>query len=506
MPGELEVVHVPEESLLRSVRWVATSELEDPTPFLLGGELLLTAGIVLAGASRPAIAAYVERLVRAGVTALGLGVSPVHDAVPAGLGEACLGHALPLLRIPESIPFVAVTRKFAGMLEAESDRAAQDLLRVNRRMLRAVLSTSPERELLAVLARELNAWVVLTDDDGRVAASAGQQAVPREQLRPLQHRILAGKGPRVEVTGFEAPRAAHVVGHPLRNERDINLGTLVLGSDTGFTPPQTTAISLAVGLLEVLLRQRSVGNFGPSRLATALLLDRAALMQDPVDTGRTLARLLAQSMAGTERNPMRIVQGSHREQRSLPWPPPAPEELQELIQLRRLLDTRLVDLTDYGFAAITRSAVPDRVLSDLEQLGWIVAVGEPVGPAGLPDGNARVAAARRRACTEGASVRLEDLQWSVTGLLGAESGRLIAGRLFSPLDTLPEERRRLLVQVLRCWLDAHGNWDASGRALGMHRNTVRRHIQHIADLLRLDMDDASNRAELLIALQFMPES
>ncbi|HST71276.1 PucR family transcriptional regulator ligand-binding domain-containing protein [Kocuria sp. U4B] len=505
MPGELEVLHAPGGSLSETVRWVATSELEDPTPFLLGGELLLTAGVVLAGGPARTAEAYVRRLVAAGVTALGLGLSPVHDVVPPGLLEECRRQGLPLLRVGERTPFVAVTRRFADLLEAESARAAHDLLRINRRMLRAVLSGSPERELLAVLARELGAWVVLTDADGRTTASAGQRAVPAEQLKPLQERILAGRGPRVEVAGFEAPRAGHVVGHPLRSERDVNLGTLVLGSGSGFTPPQSTAVSLAVGLLEVLLRQRTVGNFGPSRLATALLLDPEALLRSSPGDGRALARSLAQSMSGAERDPVRVVQGVRREDHEPSWPPPAADELHELIQLRRLFDTRLVELTDYGFVTITRSAVPDRLVAALERSGWLVAVGEPVGPAELPRAGERVAAVRRRLRADGASARVEDVPCSVAGLLGAESGRLVAERLLAPLAALPGERRRLLLTVLRSWLGAHGSWDACGRELGLHRNSVRRHVGHVAELLHVDLDDARQRAELLIALQFVPE-
>ena len=38
----------------RPVRWVAVSELEDPTPFLDGGELLLSTGMRLPAASASA--------------------------------------------------------------------------------------------------------------------------------------------------------------------------------------------------------------------------------------------------------------------------------------------------------------------------------------------------------------------------------------------------------------------------------------------------------------------
>jgi len=42
------------------VRWVHISELEDPTPWLSGGELMLTTGISLKGAAKQR--AFVRRL------------------------------------------------------------------------------------------------------------------------------------------------------------------------------------------------------------------------------------------------------------------------------------------------------------------------------------------------------------------------------------------------------------------------------------------------------------
>src|SRR5262249_11881321 len=53
----------------RPVRWVAVSELEDPTPFLDGGELLLSTGMRLPAAGAEAFDAFVRRLVEAEVAA-----------------------------------------------------------------------------------------------------------------------------------------------------------------------------------------------------------------------------------------------------------------------------------------------------------------------------------------------------------------------------------------------------------------------------------------------------
>src|SRR5688500_8057293 len=73
------------------LRWVEPSELEDPTPYLLDGEFLLTAGLPFADEPEdlPLADTYVQRLVTAGVAALGFGLEPYFDAVPPALVEAC---------------------------------------------------------------------------------------------------------------------------------------------------------------------------------------------------------------------------------------------------------------------------------------------------------------------------------------------------------------------------------------------------------------------------------
>ena len=69
----------------RPVRWVHSSELEDPTPWLKGGELVLTTGMGF-GETPAARRAYVRRLVRADVAGLGVGLGFGHDAVPRPRG------------------------------------------------------------------------------------------------------------------------------------------------------------------------------------------------------------------------------------------------------------------------------------------------------------------------------------------------------------------------------------------------------------------------------------
>src|SRR5512141_3249337 len=84
-----------ESQTSRPVRWVHISELEDPTPWLKGGELILTTGMGL-GASPAKQRAYVSRLVDTKVAGLGFGLGFGHDKVPKTLIAEAQKHDLPL--------------------------------------------------------------------------------------------------------------------------------------------------------------------------------------------------------------------------------------------------------------------------------------------------------------------------------------------------------------------------------------------------------------------------
>ncbi|MBD0709767.1 MULTISPECIES: PucR family transcriptional regulator ligand-binding domain-containing protein, partial [unclassified Streptomyces] len=117
------------------LHWVHTSEMADPYPYLLGGELLMTAGVQLADPAR-----YVERVVAAGAAALAFGVTPVYDTVPEGLVEACARQGLPLVEVGPGTPFTAVARAVWRLM-------AEARLRELRRV------TEAQRSLAAAAAR-----------------------------------------------------------------------------------------------------------------------------------------------------------------------------------------------------------------------------------------------------------------------------------------------------------------------------------------------------------------
>jgi hypothetical protein len=109
-------VRAGQEVLDTQVHWVHSTELIEPTPFLEGGELLLTTGLGLrSGGYR----AFVRRLADTGVAGLGFGTGLGHDEVPAELIDTANEFGLPLLEVPRATPFIAISKTVSRALAAD---------------------------------------------------------------------------------------------------------------------------------------------------------------------------------------------------------------------------------------------------------------------------------------------------------------------------------------------------------------------------------------------------
>jgi purine catabolism regulator len=115
--GELGLELVSgQESAQAHVRWVHSTELPDPTPWLKGGELLLTTGIQLTGPKMQR--ELIERLADHDIAGLGFGTGFAHRRLPAALVTAARARDFPLFEVPYELPFIAITeRAFARLLD-----------------------------------------------------------------------------------------------------------------------------------------------------------------------------------------------------------------------------------------------------------------------------------------------------------------------------------------------------------------------------------------------------
>ncbi|MBB5956800.1 purine catabolism regulator [Saccharothrix tamanrassetensis] len=129
-------VHV-DTGLDRPIAWVHSTELADPTPFLAGGELLLTTGIAL-GPHR----SYVRRLVAAGAVGLGFGTGLSHAHVPPELVDAARREGLPLLEVPREVPFIAITKAVSRAVAADDYAALTRTSEAQHALTRAALAST----------------------------------------------------------------------------------------------------------------------------------------------------------------------------------------------------------------------------------------------------------------------------------------------------------------------------------------------------------------------------
>lgn len=136
------------------VRWAHPTELLDPRPYLSGGELVLTVGTSL-GEDDNRCRAYVERLVDAGVSAVGYGAGDVTEEVPHALVIACRRHRVPLLRVPPGVPFQAITQLLADR-RAEARAAGERRVRhLSTRLLDAMAGGQGLKDLLEIVRAEV---------------------------------------------------------------------------------------------------------------------------------------------------------------------------------------------------------------------------------------------------------------------------------------------------------------------------------------------------------------
>ncbi|MCX5390827.1 PucR family transcriptional regulator [Streptomyces sp. NBC_00094] len=458
-----------------SLHWVHTSEMADPYPYLLGGELLMTAGVQLTDPAR-----YVERVVEAGAAALGFGVTPVYDTVPEELVEACALHGLPLVEVPPRTPFTAVARALWRLMAEARLHELRRVTEAQQALATAAARPSPVPAVLGALASRLGGRAVLFGADGTESAAAGRE-VPAEAARAL--RELVG----VLVPGGPASASGDGGGRRLAAYALGGGDGLALGVATERRGPgDHTIAGVAVVLLSLLT--------APHRGADATVRDgslvRLLLGAAPAEVAEALG-------AG----PWTVVHARGGD--GTPFAAAA---------LAAALGTPLVDTgagtssgtgagagaTDAGAAAApgagrtVRLLLPASAPAPEPRSGWTLGVSAPADARELAAADTGAARALRRA--EASRTPLaRHRPAGFAGLVDPAEAAAYARTLLAPLA-------EPLTETLRVWLSLHGSWDRTAAAMDIHRNTVRQRIARCARLLDRDLDDPDVRMELWFAL------
>ncbi|MFJ4472394.1 helix-turn-helix domain-containing protein [Streptomyces sp. NPDC089424] len=541
-----------------------TSEMSDPYPYLLGGELLLSAGVhIPPGAPGTYFDDYVSRIVAAGGAALGFGVAPVHDTVPRALVEACEAHGLPLLEVPPRTTFSGVARAVWQLIA----RARLDELRrvteAQQGLATAAARPDPVPSVLRQLSQRVGGWTVLYGSDGARIATAGRPPSDEARraleelagvVRPVGDRPPPGEGRGAVPT--PAPTRTASAPATAASTRPAQPGAPrttppPAAPPTSPTPPVTGA---------PLPTPPATRAAGPARPATGTTRPAPATTPGPPRTAPSSAASRPAPSSATD-----TVTGTHLSAYALgagqgfvlgiaaPRREPADHAIASVASV---LLSLLTGEHHSGAGAARSSALvrlllgadPEAVAPLLGAERWLVVHGRPDSHApdpvaasalGAALGSPLVDLARdvvrvllpaerepapQPGWTLGVSASAGPREWPAADTQAARAlararatrtalvrhgGRPALADLVPAGEAQAYARAVLgpvagntaLTDTLRTWLSLHGSWDRTAVALSVHRNTVRQRISRCAALLEVDLDDPDVRMELWFALR-----
>ncbi|MEU1203567.1 PucR family transcriptional regulator [Streptomyces sp. NPDC005813] len=480
----LSVVAAP-DPLDRPVEAAHVSELLRPGQWLQGGELLMTIGLLLPMTTQ-ACRAYVLDCAAAGASALvlGLGQDLPHQQAPAPLIAAAAEAGLPLLTVPDEVPFIAITKAVFAAKAAEQHRALERAFQAQRRLTAAAASG---RGLTATLEAWVDATGVgaaVTDLLGRPIASVGLDSLDQfgphglpPHVTELVHKVAA-RGLRATASSTAGSLGVEV--QPLGANRLRGLLVLV----GALTLDDRMPASGLVSLLSLELERRHLADEPERRRRSALLrrlLDEAISAEHARDV---------LSVAGLSTDTVRTV---------------AVEPAGGATPADVAADLALA--VPGGLVRVHDGLVEAVVGEDLGLLDVLTrfAPGSPagIGPAVPPEAatgslrQARALVGVSRALGHPAEAREARSARLLLGFGDRRALRGYADAVLAPLDSADPAGG--LVRTLATWLDTGGSWDETSRRLAVHRHTVRNRIDKAMRLTGRNLDDGDDRFDLWLA-------
>src|SRR5690349_10097739 len=182
----LKIAAGAEAAADREIRWVHITELLDPTPWLSGGELLLTTGIPLDNAERQR--KFIRLLAETGVAGLGFGTGFDHAKIPKALLSEADGAGFPVFEVPYETPFIAITEAAFSRLVNEQYDVLSRGIAVNERLERLVLQGGGLDEVAREIAAAIGGSSVVFDARGEVLASGGRR-LPEHLLEAVRAEV-----------------------------------------------------------------------------------------------------------------------------------------------------------------------------------------------------------------------------------------------------------------------------------------------------------------------------
>jgi purine catabolism regulator len=491
------------------VRWVHISEHEDPTPWLSGGELLLTTGINLGTAAKQR--QFVELLAAKGLAGLGFGVGFDHERIPKAVVDAATASDLPLFEVPYEMPFIAITERAASRLVNEQFGVLERGVHVHERLERLVIEGHGLDQILASTGATIGGAAIVLDTGGReLARGDGNDALADEASEALADEVSAQGSSELAPAPF-AP-AGELAGRAL---------AVPVPGRRGAAP---------VAWLAVVSERDPLGDFERLCARQAAIVVGLELMRERIvrETERRLAGDLLADALGDRLEADEIIGrlrpfGIGAEAAVLVF------ELDDPAAAEPMLESAL---SEAGVPALvaTSAAAGQPLLCAVVDAG----TADPVGTArqarraltGGPGRNGVRAAVSRPAAVGSLRRAFHEARCALeaTSLAGGDAPevashadlgaftlllalqdddalRLYSDGLLDPIERTEGEYGGELLRSLEAFIENNGNWERAARQLYCHRHTLRYRIRKIEELTGRDLARATDRIELWLALR-----
>jgi DNA-binding PucR family transcriptional regulator len=477
----------------RPIRWVHVSELEDPTPWLKGGELLLTTGMGV-GATPAKQRAYLKRLGDAGLAGLGFGLGFSHDKVPRAIVTAAEHAAFPVFEVPYPVPFIAITEAVFTRILAEQYDVLQRAVDAEHVLTRAVMDGAGVEGIAASLAHVTKGWAMLLDLHGIPLAATSRAATARtervwEELRSSRpdgtsfSLSLVDQGHHIWVQPVGAQgrvEAFLAVGKP---EQPSQLDRIVAGHALSLF-----AIELAKFRAVADTERRLQGDFF-DELATGSLSEGDAARGLARFGFARDARVVAVTLEGAEVDTLASAVEDHgsrtgggflvsrrAEGVAILLPGDADLELEELV---KAIGVRLGETIRGGSGSTVAPAEVGRSLREASYAlrvcrleGWTFAGFEDLG-----------------------TYRL------LLSMADPDALRAFADSLLGPLDSYDRDQNGELVPSLQAFIQHNSRWETASAELFVHRHTLRYRMRKVEELTGRDLSSSFDRMEFWLALR-----
>ena len=492
------------EGFDREIRWVYMTELADPSPYLRGGEMIITNG--LWRGRRCSSETFTSVLRASDVCGLGYGLGPVTERVPRDLIAACRAQGLPLFEIHHPVSFSDISEAFTAHHVRELQRTLLQAVRRNRALVEAIAGGAGANGVLSVLARDYAISPSLHDHAGNLLAATGRGPSPSETAAVAlaireRHRLPA------------IIRLDHNTDGLLFDVEAEGTDAYLLCREASLSAEGRAAVHEALTFLRLGFAQHNAVEALEQRFASELIelmlagasrrLDVAARIRAfGLDPDGPLVVIAIRSPE-FEKDRQRTIQGATTFLRSRGVPAIAAHANRVTI----------VIVAWSGTEASLRGAAVELANSLVADTGRL-SIG--IGPLDVGCSHLRRSLLEARVGSAFGVQGQDDVAVVSHGELA--SHRLLLALqddqiqdafrtlLIEPLLEYDARRHSDLVQTLRLFLNMTGKWQATADRLHIHVNTLRHRLRRIEQLTGRTLDTMDNRVDFYLALASMRDN